>query len=501
MNDPRNMHLKNRQTTVLTKETSQSLTLYSFKKKINKHPLGNISMKRTFKKVLLMATIAVNALFWSLNLYAENTTVPSVGEIYRIVQEQKQIIEKQNMRIQALEQQLRSPKEQPLSKVTEIATDATHIKKKDKTGNPASKKKPAIKSIANRIPEEFSMDIHGKYWAAMTATDQGGTVGSGGSGDYNSSAVRQDAEIYFEPKLKINSNLTIGAHVELEASTTGDQIDEHYLFAETKYGKLILGSDDSAAWAMKLWLPTPTDHFVVDDPFFFNYQQPSGNSIGYANTSPDSQGDSNKVSFISSEMPGGFRLGYSYAPSVSDTGGSNDAYGLSTASDEDGYNNGHSLGVQWKGVASDWKLQLAGGINTSELEADADGSNTDRQEWVISSRITRGPVSIGALFKQDNQGKAGPFDRTDTSVGTMYKRDDWKVGLNWASVTAEVGTGLDEDHFEQISLSGARELYRYEPLSASMGVFGGIDRAEWDGYAANRRSSGNSLFLGSYLKW
>ncbi len=66
-----------------------------------------------------------------------------------------------------------------------------------------SREKSPIKKAEHPPSEEFSFEIHGFYAAVLTGTGQNGTVGSGTSSDYNNSAVRQNAEVHFKPKLKI----------------------------------------------------------------------------------------------------------------------------------------------------------------------------------------------------------------------------------------------------------------------------------------------------------
>ena len=83
-------------------------------------------------------------------------------------------------------------------------------------------------------------------------------------------STRQDGEIHFEAIAFLDNGLEITAHVELEASTQEDQIDEHYLDVQSDWGLLRIGSDDPVSEAMFYVLPAAgVPAGGVDDPVFF----------------------------------------------------------------------------------------------------------------------------------------------------------------------------------------------------------------------------------------
>ncbi|MBF0189169.1 MAG: hypothetical protein HQL50_14700, partial [Magnetococcales bacterium] len=93
------------------------------------------------------------------------------------------------------------------------------------------------------------------------------------------------------------------------------------------------------------------------------------------------------------------------------------------------------------------------------------------------------------------------FDRKDYALAALYTGEEWKAALSWGRAEEEIGSGLEEDRLDIINLSGNWDLYQYKPMKVTLGVFGGVDWAEWDGYSADRRSEGYSTLLGSFLKW
>ncbi len=61
-------------------------------------------------------------------------------------------------------------------------------------------------------------------------------------------SLDQNGEIHFKGKSVLENGTEIGLRVELEASSHGDQIDEHYLYLVADWGKLIIGAENGVAY-------------------------------------------------------------------------------------------------------------------------------------------------------------------------------------------------------------------------------------------------------------
>ena len=81
-----------------------------------------------------------------------------------------------------------------------------------------------------------------------------GTAASYGTasldGDYNGIDSKLGAEIHFLPSITLDNGISIGADVQLEANTSGDQIDESSMFIDGSFGRIVLGSEASAGYLM-----------------------------------------------------------------------------------------------------------------------------------------------------------------------------------------------------------------------------------------------------------
>ena len=65
-------------------------------------------------------------------------------------------------------------------------------------------------------------------------------------GDFNGIDSKQDVEIWFLPSITLDNGIKIGANIQLEGNTGGDQIDESFLFIKGSFGEVLLGPENAA---------------------------------------------------------------------------------------------------------------------------------------------------------------------------------------------------------------------------------------------------------------
>ena len=64
--------------------------------------------------------------------------------------------------------------------------------------------------------------------------------------DLRNYVFKQDVEVHFKGETTLDNGLTVGAVVQLEGQTLGDQIDEVYAYFSGGWGELRFGDDDEA---------------------------------------------------------------------------------------------------------------------------------------------------------------------------------------------------------------------------------------------------------------
>ncbi|MCP5364306.1 MAG: porin [Hyphomicrobiales bacterium] len=109
---------------------------------------------------------------------------------------------------------------------------------------------------ASAEEERIKMEVHGYHqqWASVMAGHDL-KDGAGGSIHFDTNTLDQkhNSEICFTGETTLDSGLTVGVNVQLEANTSGDQIDESYLYLSTpEMGKLIIGDENNAAYLLQV---------------------------------------------------------------------------------------------------------------------------------------------------------------------------------------------------------------------------------------------------------
>lgn len=112
----------------------------------------------------------------------------------------------------------------------------------------------AAGSTAGAVEWEVGVGGYFETFGAYAAPDVSGMI----EDDFNGIDNKTEAEINFRPSIRLDNGLLIGADVQLEASGDSDTIDESYLFLDGDFGRVLLGSADSAGYLMHYGAPDVT---------------------------------------------------------------------------------------------------------------------------------------------------------------------------------------------------------------------------------------------------
>ena len=93
----------------------------------------------------------------------------------------------------------------------------------------------------------FNMDVlYGDVSGSLIGADE----------DYDGIQTNLNAEVHFKPSITLDNGMTFGAHIELEGNTSGDQIDETYMYVESDtLGRIEIGSENSAGYKLMTGAP------------------------------------------------------------------------------------------------------------------------------------------------------------------------------------------------------------------------------------------------------
>jgi outer membrane protein OmpU len=93
------------------------------------------------------------------------------------------------------------------------------------------------------------------YSTVNTTNAAGATVAVPTTTNLGASDVFWEGEIFFVGETTLDNGIKIGVNVQLEAYTSSDQIDEHYVYVQGGFGRVVVGAENSAAYLMHYSAP------------------------------------------------------------------------------------------------------------------------------------------------------------------------------------------------------------------------------------------------------
>src|SRR5919109_1237310 len=180
------------------------------------------------------------------------------------------------------------------------------------------------------------LEIGGRYKGAAGVVPSEDFSASAGvdDDDVRDYVFKQDVEIYFLGETVLDNGLTVGARVELEGQTSGDQIDQVYAYFSGGFGEVRFG-DTAEAYAQLCYLvPSASQLFGADSPDF-NFS--NAGVAGYGATNGTCYGlddNSTKVVYFGPVFAG-FQFAASFTPDATeDTRNTLDGAGTRFSNDD-----------------------------------------------------------------------------------------------------------------------------------------------------------------------
>jgi predicted porin len=283
---------------------------------------------------------------------------------------------------------------------------------------------------AAQAAEPIKIAIRGYYSAGVSVTDED-------IDDRQSVHVRQDGEIHFRGETTLDNGLVVGVRVELEAFTTDDQIDEHYVYFEGTFGRLIIGANDHVSEAMHDYVPTATPG-GSDTPDYFLFDDSEGLT---PNSAGEEVGDENKIIYFTPRF-NGFQLGVSFAPNTDQisSGGVGGQYGTLPTLWAPDINESYAFGFNFVQEFNDVGVSFGA---TYELGSVKDGK--DQDSVGAHAYVSFDGFTVGASGKMTDPGDVDPTvdDWYVVGVGGLYEMGPWAVSLGgtYQEKTEEGGPG------------------------------------------------------------
>lgn len=246
-----------------------------------------------------------------------------------------------------------------------------------------------------------------------------GYADPGGSDD--SVAIFRDGEVDVRGRLTADNGLVFGARVQLEAFTTGDQIDENYGTVSGPLGTFLIGGADTAL----------NEHGGVGVVY------PTGDYLNYYNS------DSNPIpgdpgSFIGEEDAvsvryyyalNGFEAGISYQPNAG-------ADGLGGDTNDPVFRNNdqYAVGASYQGDFGDFGFAVGGGYL----------ANDDEDQYHGGLEAGFSGFTLAGFYDRENPDGVSPDDLERYGIGAQYAIGLWTVGGGYVLTNGMNGTNDQE---------------------------------------------------------
>jgi hypothetical protein len=283
--------------------------------------------------------------------------------------------------------------------------------------------------------------------------------------DYEATNIFNDGEIWFRGETTLDNGISFGANIQLEANSANDQIDENYAYVEGSFGRVLIGSENTAAYLMHYAAPgvgVPVNSgwvsTFVPAPSGFtsigSFSLPGGGfRMPILSTNVDLgviANDENVLTYFTPRFSG-FQLGVTYTPAFRGGGtGTN----LPALSDTD-YQHGVSIGVNYVQTFNNVDIAVSGGYRRAEApDNDVTGTVTvgtvttkfalsdDPEQWSAGINVGFAGFTVGGSWAYEND---DIYEGTSYDLGATYATGPWTLGLTWFYSETDQIADVDTD--------------------------------------------------------
>jgi hypothetical protein len=326
--------------------------------------------------------------------------------------------------------------------------------------------------------EKINLGLGGYWRGFFVVGDQDSNIS--GKHDHG---ISREGEVFFQGSTTLDNGLKVGVKVELEAETSGDQIDTSYITFGGGFGTVFVGS---------FWGPGVAMHYAnAGDQLsgwgdFASHQvatDPTGNSAGASFISYAYRAANNdQIAYYTPRIMG-FQAGVGYMPNAQE-----ESAAALSADNSGAVSQIWQAGVNYQQTFNDVGIGLSAVYEEGNREQGASALG-DQKAWALGAYATFAGVKVGASYKHDNPNSTA-VDPTTWTLGASYGMGAFNVGLSYAKVDADTS---DNDEMTYLALTGNYALGPGVSLQA------GIQRFNWDSDTANQDGTSNVFIVGTKL--
>ena len=342
----------------------------------------------------------------------------------------------------------------------------------------------------------------------------------------NTVTQKHNSEVCVIGQTTLDSGLTIGINVQIEANTSSDQIDESYLFVQSPtMGQIIVGDENNAGYLLHVTAPDGGISLDSGDlllsRMFETGTVPTAQGTTTGTPTLDTplgttnlrlfDNDSGKFTYITPRFAG-FQAGISYIPNFQGGGGDNNSAlkRLGTGDNvngsflgagsgrSSGINNGVSPGINYTEKIGGVGVQASVGAlwadTGSGYAAPLVGHTKNLEAYNTGLQLSFAGFSFGGAYLTVPQGQGPAFKMNGDSwtVGGAYEFGPYKVGLDYMKGTNNGTSGGGSSRLDQGVVSGTYTL------GPGIRLVGGLFYYDWNaenGISQNTNGVGGATGL------
>lgn len=361
----------------------------------------------------------------------------------------------------------------------------------------------AFATTANAV--EWDVQVGGYFttYAAYASSSVKNIYGE----KYNGIDSKQDAEIHFKPSITLDNGIRIGAHVELEANTSGDQIDESYLFVDGSFGRVVLGSENSAGYLMHYGAPDVTivgansGSLTAFMPITGSATGRDGagglatvitgsdftrGTLGSTFLENARNNDAQRFTYFTPRFAG-FQVGLSYARDAAED--DNTQYNLDVYR---GTRNLFDIGANYVATFGDFDVAASGRYGTAKQRTLVGGTEVDKtpKVWGAGLNVGYAGFTVGGSFAK--QTDAWDMDGQSWDAGVSYETGPWGFSFTYMN-----GRNKDDENFSFATDSGPNERLQQYLAGVSYTLAKGVALNAFGAYVDFKEDVGDSGIAGA----
>ncbi|WP_430437614.1 porin [Oceanibaculum nanhaiense] len=271
--------------------------------------------------------------------------------------------------------------------------------------------------------DPIKLSVNGYYSNVVTYSDQDGSAT-----DFKKVAFRHEGEVQFNGETKLDNGLTVGFLANLEIVNTGSTngpTDEVFMYFEGGFGKVQLGSKETAAYLMHY--QAPYVGIGINTPDFAPYE----NNGAPTSTYLVQTNDANKITYFTPQFSG-FQLGFSYVPDTTNTDGNTQGFGVLPKGGIGEQEDWVSLAAAYTREVGGVELGLSAGYEFASLGGnDGAGTFDDFKGYSFGANVGFSGFTVGGSYAKFNNGLSGDNDSKAWDLGVIYETGPWGFGLTY----------------------------------------------------------------------